>query len=221
MVERRAASSLPRTRLLFVVAMTIMLGGLSLMAWTLSDERQVTWERAVETSQNLGAALAHDIDRNIEIYDLSLRAVVDGLKLRDIWRVSPEMRRSALFDGAAGAQDLGAILVLDAAGNVVIDSRSRRPPPINFGGSGFFPHSSRERECGALYQRAVQGPADRQLDAGFQPAAQRRGWQLRRRRRRLDAAHLFRASVPILRSRQERLGRADAFRRHGGDAHAL
>ncbi|HKT18066.1 MAG TPA: ATP-binding protein, partial [Stellaceae bacterium] len=138
MPARRAVASLPRTRLLFVAAMAILLGVMALTIWTLSDERGRAWERAVETSQNLDAALAHDIDRSIEVYDLSLRAVIDGLKLKDIWRVSPEIRQSTLFDGAASAQDLGAILVLDAAGSVIIDSRSDVAPRLDFADSDFF-----------------------------------------------------------------------------------
>ena len=118
--------------------MAIMLGVMALMIWTLSDERSRAWNRAVETSQNLDAALAHDIERNVEVYDLSLRAVVEGLKLKDIWRVSPEIRRSALFDGAASAQDLGGILVVDSAGTVIMDSRSANPPPRSFAKADFF-----------------------------------------------------------------------------------
>ena len=138
MLAQRAVAPSPPTRLLFVAAMAILLGVMALMVWTLSDERSRAWERAIETSQNLDAALAHDIDRSIEVYDLSLRAVIDGLRLKDIWRVSPETRQSALFDGAASAQDLGAILVLDAAGSVIIDSRSEVPPRLDFADSDFF-----------------------------------------------------------------------------------
>ncbi len=150
MTERRAALSLPRTKLLLLVAVAITLGGIALMVWTLSDERRAAWERAIDTSQNLGAALAHDIDRNIEIYDLSLHAVIEGMALPDIWRVSPEMRRRALFDGAAGAQDLGAILVLDAAGDVIMDSRSITPSRINFADRDFF-RVHRENARAGLY----------------------------------------------------------------------
>jgi two-component system, sensor histidine kinase and response regulator len=170
MSERRAAFSLPRTRLLFVVALTIMVGGMALMAWTLSDERRVTWQHAIDISQNLGAALAHDIDRNIEIYDLSLRAVINGMKLPDIGRVSPAIRRSALFDGAAGAQDLGAILVLDAAGDVVMDSRSAKPPHLNFAASDFF-RVHRDNANAGLY---VSAPFKDPSTGGWMMAFSRR-----------------------------------------------
>ena len=50
-----------------------------LSAWLLWDARRVAWEHAAQSSATITAALEHDITHTIEIYDLSLRAVVDGL----------------------------------------------------------------------------------------------------------------------------------------------
>lgn len=46
--------------------------------------------------------------------------------------LTPHLRREVLFDRAASAKYLGSILVLDAAGNIVIDSGSDTPRAGNF-----------------------------------------------------------------------------------------
>lgn len=124
MDKRGAAKSFPNVRLLFAAAASVVFAGVALMAWSIWDERRVTWDHAIETSQNLSLAFAHDIQRSMEIYDLSLRAAMQASQLPGIWAVSPEIRNNALFDGSANARDLGAILLVDAKGNVTAQSPS-------------------------------------------------------------------------------------------------
>jgi PAS domain S-box-containing protein len=128
MALHRPAASLPRVRTLFIGAAAVMVAGVALMAWTILDERRVTWKHAIDTSQNLSATLAHDIERTIEIYDLSLQSVVDGLKLPGIWKLTEQQRRSVLFDGAANARDLGALVVIDEKGKVIAEASPRVLP---------------------------------------------------------------------------------------------
>src|ERR1700694_2222834 len=59
--------------------------------------RQGAWEAAEGTERNLAAAIQADIVRNIELYDLSLQGVVDGLKMPGLDDLTPEMRRRVLF----------------------------------------------------------------------------------------------------------------------------
>jgi diguanylate cyclase (GGDEF)-like protein len=82
--------------------------------------------------------MASEIDRNLELYDLSLQAVVDGLKLPSLAKLSPEVRQLVLFDRAATAKDMGSIFVLDKHGTVIIDSRTLTPQPYNYSQSDFF-----------------------------------------------------------------------------------
>jgi signal transduction histidine kinase/CheY-like chemotaxis protein/HPt (histidine-containing phosphotransfer) domain-containing protein len=87
--------------------------------------RQGDWEAAEGTERNLATAIQADIVRNIELYDLSLQAVVDGLKMPGLDDLTPEMRRRVLFDRAATAPYLGSIWVADEAGRTVMDSLDR------------------------------------------------------------------------------------------------
>ena len=51
--------------------------------------------------------IERDIARNAEIFDLSLRAVVDNLKAPGVAELTPELRQLILFDRAATAKDIG------------------------------------------------------------------------------------------------------------------
>ncbi|MEA3023238.1 MAG: hypothetical protein QOK01_2090, partial [Alphaproteobacteria bacterium] len=77
------------------------------------DVRRSAWEQARLSVGNLVSAIQTDIERNIELYDLSLQAVVDGLREPDIGAIRPEIRQLVLFDRAATAKYMGSILVLD------------------------------------------------------------------------------------------------------------
>lgn len=92
--------------------------------WTMGER---DFEHNRTAAANLVATIASEIDRNIELYDLSLQAVVDGLRLPEIGKISAELRQVVLFDRAATAKDMGSILVLDERGKVVLDSRSLAP----------------------------------------------------------------------------------------------
>ncbi len=92
-------------------------------ASTLYDLRQTTYAQAVSSETNLLDALSQDIARNIEIYDLSLQGVVEGLAEPGLSDLTSRFKDLVLFDRAASAKDLGAILVLDRDGKVVRGSR--------------------------------------------------------------------------------------------------
>lgn len=104
----------------------------------LLDLRQDAWDRAEQTSKNLVQVLERDIARNIEMYDLSLRAVVDNLKVPGLAQISPELRQLVLFDRAATAQDMGAMLVLDENGDSVIDAGAVPARKVNNADRAYF-----------------------------------------------------------------------------------
>ncbi len=96
------------------------------------EGRSDAWEAAGVAEHNLVRAITQGIDRNIESYDLSLQAVVDGLKEPTIWQISPHIRHLILFDRSAMAKGLGDIRVLDESGHVVELSGTAAPPAETF-----------------------------------------------------------------------------------------
>jgi diguanylate cyclase (GGDEF)-like protein len=118
--------------------------------WTMG-ERDYEHNRAA--AANLVASIASEIDRNIELYDLSLQAVVDGIRLPEINKIRPELRQVVLFDRAATAKDMGSILVLNARGEVTLDSRSFTPAAKNFASSDFFQTHLHRADAGLFISR--------------------------------------------------------------------
>ena len=94
--------------------------------------------RATETSRNIAIIAERDIERNFELYELSLQAVVDGINDPETMGAPSRLRREVLFDRAATATYLGSILVLDPAGNVVIDAAGSVPRKANFSDRKYF-----------------------------------------------------------------------------------
>ncbi|HEX7908606.1 MAG TPA: diguanylate cyclase, partial [Paraburkholderia sp.] len=125
--------------------LSIICGGLfvallmiTLCATVLYQARLDAMERARETSRNLALIAERDIERNFELYALSLQAAVDGMRDPAVQALPPGLRRQVLFDRAATAKYLGAMLVLDASGNIVIDSGSDVPRDGNFSDRKYF-----------------------------------------------------------------------------------
>ncbi len=117
-------------------AVALVMVTLCLMA--LYEGREEALLRARETSQNLLLILQKEISRNVELYDLSLQSVVEGSQRADVMALPDAMQREVLFDRSTRARYLGALLVLDAKGNVVIDSQYVKPRQINFADREYF-----------------------------------------------------------------------------------
>jgi diguanylate cyclase (GGDEF)-like protein len=111
---------------------------LAVCAVLLVDGREDALTRANESSRNTLLVIERDIARNVELYDLSLQAVVDGVGDPEVMALPRALRDSLLFDRAATAKDLGSMLVLDSAGNVIIDSGSPVPRQANFADRNYF-----------------------------------------------------------------------------------
>ena len=126
------------TKRLLALGIGLVLGFSAICASILWEMADKDYQHAKEGATNLVASIASEIDRNIELYDLSLQAVADGVKLPELGKVSPELRQVVLFDRAATAKDLGSILVLNVAGDVTLDSRTLKPRTANFADRDFF-----------------------------------------------------------------------------------
>ena len=118
-----------------VLAPVGMLAASGLM---LFDLRQDAWDKAQQTSRNLVQILERDIARNLEMYDLSLRGVIDNLKAPGLAQVSPELRQLVLFDRAATARDMGVMIVTDENGDSLIDAGAVPARKANYADRAYF-----------------------------------------------------------------------------------
>ncbi|KJK05062.1 diguanylate cyclase [Burkholderiaceae bacterium 26] len=137
-LERVTSAFLRRPSQLIIGASVLSLVLAALTALSLWEMRTDALARARDAADNLSLILQRDIARNIEVYDLSLQAVIDGVRDPAMLALPPAVRQLVLFDRSTNAQDLGSLLVTDKVGDVVLDSRSVPPRHIHLGDRDYF-----------------------------------------------------------------------------------
>jgi diguanylate cyclase (GGDEF)-like protein len=142
-------------RWLFAAAAIIVVGFTAICGSVLLSMRRGDSKLAHQTLGNLAAGIDADIARNIELYDLSLRNVVSNMTVPDVLEASRPIRQLILFDHAATARHFGAIQVMDAAGNVTLDSSRLDPPPQNFADDEFFKVHQRDPIFGLFISKPM------------------------------------------------------------------
>lgn len=125
-------------RTLYALAGLVAIGICAAAVALLWSDRRVTWESAYVSARNLASVLAADIGRTLHVYDLSLLGVMDRLGEPGIADLPPQALHRFLFDRSATAVYLGAIVVLDAQGNILHDSLALTPSDTNFADRDYF-----------------------------------------------------------------------------------
>jgi len=116
-------------KLLIVSSVATVIGFSTICASVMIDMRHGEGELARQTLENLASGIDADIGRNVELFDLSLRAVASNMVMPEIDQVSKPIRQLILFDHAATAKHFGAIQVFDADGKLTIDASTLDPLP--------------------------------------------------------------------------------------------
>ncbi|RQH01176.1 GGDEF domain-containing protein [Paraburkholderia dinghuensis] len=110
-------------------------------------------DHAAENSRNIVRLLSSDIGRNVELYDLSLQAVVSGAQRAETWQLPPEMRQRVLFNRATAASSLGGAYVLDANGYVRAWQSGAAVPAISFADRDYFLAQQHSPSVGLFFSK--------------------------------------------------------------------
>ncbi|MBJ9963059.1 sensor domain-containing diguanylate cyclase [Burkholderia seminalis] len=140
-LRRHTASIVARVlspRGVLVAGILLLMFSWGLSASLLIEARRDAYDHAVENARNLMLLIERDIARNIELYDLSLQNVVDGVTDPELMTLPPRQRHRLLFDRAATGEYLGSIFVMDPHGNIVIDSSASPARQGNFADRDYF-----------------------------------------------------------------------------------
>ncbi len=119
-------------------AIVLSLAVAALTALSLHEMRADALARARDSADNVSLILQRDIERNLEVYDLSMQAVVDGMKDQAILALPSYIRQLVLFARSSNARDMGSLLVVNRSGDIVIDSRSVPPRRIHVDDRDYF-----------------------------------------------------------------------------------
>src|ERR1700680_782074 len=125
-------------KLLIVSSVVTVIGFSTICANVMLDMRRGEEALARQSLENLASSIDADISRNIELYDLSLRAVASSMVMPEIKDVSKPIRHLILFDHAATARHFGAIQVFDAQGRLTIDASTLDPVEENRADEEYF-----------------------------------------------------------------------------------
>jgi diguanylate cyclase (GGDEF)-like protein len=96
-------------------------------------------ERQIDvTASGIALSLDREVARTFQVLDLSLRGVIDALKMPALGSVPVDIQQAVLFDRSTTADYVGGIFVVDESGNVIRDSRMYQPFPLNLGDRPYF-----------------------------------------------------------------------------------
>ena len=139
--SRKSSSRKPwrlSAKLLIALSVATVIGFSAICASVMLDMRHGEEALARQSIENLASGIDAEISRNIELYDLSLRAVASNMVAPEINDVSKPIRQLILFDRAASAKHFGAIQVFNAEGKLTIDASTLDPIPENRGDEEYF-----------------------------------------------------------------------------------
>ncbi|WP_083654684.1 diguanylate cyclase [Burkholderia sp. SRS-W-2-2016] len=118
---------------------------------TLNAGRRDALEHARQTSQNLVSIISMDLARNVEIYDLSLQAMVDGARDPRMQSLPAALRRAMLFDRATTAAYLGGAYLLGADGTVSAAQNDTVDPSVHLDDRDYFQAQQRNPATGLYF----------------------------------------------------------------------
>jgi diguanylate cyclase (GGDEF)-like protein len=142
-------------KLLIASSIITVIGFSAICASVMLDMRRGEEALARQTLENLASSIDADISRNVEVYDLSLRAVASSMLLPEINDVSKPVRHLILFDHAATAKHFGAIQVFDAEGGLIVDASTLDPVAENRGDEEYFTVHRDRSDAGLFISRPM------------------------------------------------------------------
>jgi diguanylate cyclase (GGDEF)-like protein/PAS domain S-box-containing protein len=141
----------------YVTATILSLAVCALVASTLYEARQESWNRASQSAQNLSHAIADEIGRSIQSLALSLQAVADNSQVPGVLDLPSRLRDMTLFDRSAAASDIGYIALLDRGGNAVASVSAGQPVTVDFSDVSFWKQHHDSADLGVLVSGAFRG----------------------------------------------------------------
>jgi diguanylate cyclase (GGDEF)-like protein len=137
-------------RLLVALSALVTCGMLGFGAAVLLDAREDAWQQAHKAAENLVVTMERDIARNVDLFDLSLKGVIQAMRQPGFEGASPEVRHMAMFGRSAMAEYLGSVLVTDRDGNMLANSLDPNPKPVDLADRELF-YAHRDRADAGLW----------------------------------------------------------------------
>jgi diguanylate cyclase (GGDEF)-like protein/PAS domain S-box-containing protein len=143
--------------LLTAFGLAMAAGLMALNALIVLQLRDDAWTSAADSARNLSLAMRQKLTETVETLDLLLQGVAESRQVPAVSELGPPLRHLMLFDRVVSAPHLGAILVLNAAGDIVLDSDSVEPRRANFADREYFRAHQAKPDLGLYVAAPVHG----------------------------------------------------------------
>lgn len=120
------------------LALLVSLGIGALFARSIWTIRNDEWNYAVQTNTNLAQALDRSLVWALDSYDKSLEGVALEVSRPEVWALPQDLRSRVVFDNSLRMLGAGDVLVLDAKGDLILDSGSAVPRKANLADRDYF-----------------------------------------------------------------------------------
>lgn len=144
---RIASSFLAKPARFIFAGIGITLATTGVTAVSLYQMRLDAMAQARDTAENLVISLQKETERNLDLYQLAMRDIVTSMENPRIVHLPPETRQLVAFSSISNARELGGLFATDAAGNLVLDSRSVVPRNLNVSDRDYFQVQQRQKEA--------------------------------------------------------------------------
>jgi PAS domain S-box-containing protein len=159
-LEHRSARGCSRKCLLACLSAALVLAMLGIVGWTLDDGRKAARRAAEQETGNIALTLEGNIGRAVTTLDLSLRTAVRGMAAPGLAGMPPDVRQAILFDGTLEMANLGPIVIVDAGGRAIYQSRGDAGQSADLSDRPFFQDLRQRTEPGLL----IAGPVASGID---------------------------------------------------------
>lgn len=137
------------------LALLVSLGIGALFARTIWTIRNDEWNYAAQTNAQLARSLEQGLTWMLDTFDKSLEGVVREIGRPEVRALPADLRARVVFDNSLRARGAGDVLVLDAQGDVVLDSGSLQPRKVNLADRDYFAAFQSARHQGLFIGQPV------------------------------------------------------------------
>ncbi|MFR0693167.1 diguanylate cyclase domain-containing protein [Enterobacterales bacterium AE_CKDN230030158-1A_HGKHYDSX7] len=136
------------TILMTCLGLTTAISALSL--WAILEMRHDALEVATANGHNIALLVQRDIQRNLDLYDMTLEAVVHAHAQPEVRALSNEVRDSLLKDYTAPTRGMGSVFITNAEGVATFSFGKEIPARIDLSGREYF-QAQREAKGNSVF----------------------------------------------------------------------
>jgi len=144
------------SRQYILLALALSAGIGALFAKTILTIRDGQWDYALQTNKTLAHTIEQNIGRTIDGFGHSLDGIVTGLGRADLRSLPAPVLRTLLFDSSLRTRGLGSVVVVNAKGDIIMDSASEVPRKGNVQDREYFRVHQQGRVQGLFIDKPVR-----------------------------------------------------------------